>query len=57
MNSKKQMLQLLEDSSEGFANSLKDESVLVKLAVYGFNKERLTKDVELNQEAAKYLPN
>ena len=52
---KKQMLEVIENSSEGFQRSLENASVLENLAEFGITAERLTKALELNQKADEYF--
>lgn len=46
-----QMLKMLRNSKAGFANSLKNETVLADVAYYGFPKEKLEYGLELNKKA------
>jgi len=51
--SNKLMLEVLQNSKQGFENSLSNETVLGKVSNFGFSRERLEKDLELNQNADK----
>lgn len=51
----KQMLEILQASREAFENSLDNESVVENVTEFGFPRERLTKDFELNQKADEYF--
>ena len=52
-NSIKKKLDILQNSKQGFENSLSNETVLGKVSNLGFNRERLEKDLVLNQNADK----
>jgi hypothetical protein len=49
----KRRLDILQNSKQGFENSLSNETVLGKVSNFGFSRERLEKDLELNQNADK----
>lgn len=49
--SSKRMLKTLQNSKQGFENSLNNEAVLEKVLNFGFSRERLENDLELNRKA------